>query len=276
MEQIGMIGVGAMGLALLERLRLEDVQATVYDTNPASLDQAHVLGCKIASSAAEVAQGSTLIDIVVRTDEDVIQCMSGTEGVLGRARPGTLVILHSSILPQTVKKMEEEAHGKSVHVVDACMCGVPSTVRAGDLYFLLGGPKEIIPRAELHLLKMGKQVFHTGPVGTAAVAKLIHNMIIGAETLIIHEAIQIGLAGGIPYPQALEMMREIGHESVLKRWQKTFDPSGKNPLPRSGRNVMNKDIPLVAELARLYGLDLPITEQLGQAAMRIVKANESR
>jgi hypothetical protein len=72
------------------------------------------------------------------------------------------------------------------------------------------------------------------------------------------------------------MMRAIGHESVLNRWQKTFDPSGKNPLPRSGRNVMNKDIPLAAELARLYGLNLPITEQLGQAAMRIVKANESR
>jgi hypothetical protein len=39
---------------------------------------------------------------------------------------------------------------------------------------------------------------------------------------------------------------------------------------------MNQDVPLACDLARLYGLDLPITEQLGKAAMRIVKANESR
>ena len=54
------------------------------------------------------------------------------------------------------------------------------------------------------------------------------------------------------YPKALEMMRRIGHDSVLNRWQRTFDPSGADPLPRAGRNVLSKDIPLTAELARLY------------------------
>jgi len=100
-------------------------------------------------------------------------------------------------------------------------------------------------------------------------------MVSGSETLIVHEAIQIGSAGGIPYPQALEMMRQIGHDSVLNRWQKTFDPSGKNPLPKSGRNVTNKDIPLAAELARLYGLDVPITEELAKSAARVVEANNA-
>ena len=42
------------------------------------------------------------------------------------------------------------------------------------------------------------------------------------------------IAGGIPYPKALEMMRRIGHDSVLNRWQRTFDPSGADPLPRVG------------------------------------------
>jgi hypothetical protein len=71
----------------------------------------------------------------------------------------------------------------------------------------------------------------------------------------------------------LEMMRQTGHDSVLNRWQRTFDPSGENPQPKSGRNVMNKDIPLAAELARLYGIDVPITQELAKAAARVVKAN---
>jgi 3-hydroxyisobutyrate dehydrogenase-like beta-hydroxyacid dehydrogenase len=115
-----------------------------------------------------------------------------------------------------------------------------------------------------------------GAIGTGAVCKLIKNMLGGAETLIVHEAIQIGIAGGIPYPKALEMMRRIGHDSVLNRWQRTFDPSGADPLPRSGRNVLNKDIPLVAELARLLHADTPITQQLAAAAERVVAANEKR
>lgn len=273
MERVGMIGAGAMGLALLERLKIAAVQATVYDNDSSALEAARALGCEIVSSPADVARRSTLIDIVVRTDEDVVQCMTGPDGVLAGAACGTLALLHSSILPQTVKQIEAAAQKKSVFVVDACMTGVPATVRAGELCFVVGGVEDLVARAEPHLLRMGKQVFHMGPIGTGAVAKLIKNMVSGSETLIVHEAIKIGLAGGIPYPETLEMMRRIGHDSVLNRWQKTFDPSGKNPLPKSGRNVMNKDIPLAAELARLYGLDVPITQELAKAAARVVKAN---
>lgn len=273
MERVGMIGAGAMGLALLERLKIAAVQATVYDNDSSALEAARALGCEIVSSPADVARRSTLIDIVVRTDEDVVQCMTGPDGVLAGAACGTLALLHSSILPQTVKQIEAAAQKKSVFVVDACMTGVPATVRAGELCFVVGGVEDLVARAEPHLLRMGKQVFHMGPIGTGAVAKLIKNMVSGSETLIVHEAIRIGLAGGIPYPETLEMMRRIGHDSVLNRWQKTFDPSGKNPLPKSGRNVMNKDIPLAAELARLYGLDVPITQELAKAAARVVKAN---
>src|SRR5262249_5569684 len=147
MEHVGMIGVGAMGLALLERLRLAGVEATVYDTYPQALEQAHVVGCKIASSAAEVAKNSTLVDVVVRTDEDVVQCITGTDGILQTANPGTLVLVHSSVLPQTVKQVEAAAQAKSVFLIDACMTGVPDTVRSGELCFVVGGGSNLVLRA---------------------------------------------------------------------------------------------------------------------------------
>jgi 3-hydroxyisobutyrate dehydrogenase-like beta-hydroxyacid dehydrogenase len=275
-EKIGMIGTGAMGLALLERLKVAGVNAVCYDAYAPALEQAGALGMRTVGSSAEVAAESTLIDIVVRTDEDMVDCVIGSHGVLANAQPGTLLLLHSSILPQTMIKVGQAASGKGVHVVDACMTGVPDAVRAGELCFVVGGAEDLVQRARPHLLKMSKEVFHMGPLGTGAVGKLIVNMLGGAETLIVHEAIQIGLAGGIPYPKALEMMRRIGHNSVLNRWQRTFDPVGNDPLPRSGRNVLNKDIPLVAELARLHDLDFPITRQLAASAKRIVDANEKR
>jgi len=277
MESIGMIGTGAMGLALLERLKLAGEKDVVcFDAYAPALDSATALGYRAASSAADVAKQATLIDIVVRTDQDMLDCVLGSNGVLGTAQPGTLLLLHSSILPHTVKEVRAAAHARGVHTIDACMTGVPDTVRAGNLSFVVGGADEDVERARPHLLKMSKEVFHMGPIGTGAVGKLIKNMLGGAETLIVHEAIEIGIAGGIPYPKALEMMRRIGHDSVLNRWQRTFDPSGSDPLPRSGRNVLNKDIPLVAELSRLLGTDTPITQQLAAAADRVVAANAKR
>lgn len=272
-----MIGTGAMGLALLERLKLAGVNDVIcYDAYGPALDSATALGYRAATSAAEAAKQATLLDIVVRTDQDMLDCVLGPNGVLQGAQAGTLLLLHSSILPHTVKKVDEAARAKGVHAIDACMTGVPVTVRAGNLSFVVGGAEEDVERAKPHLLKMSKEVFHMGPIGTGAVGKLIKNMLGGAETLIVHEAIQIGIAGGIPYPKALEMMRRIGHDSVLDRWQRTFDPAGNDPLPRSGRNVLNKDIPLVAELARLLNADTPITQQLAAAADRVVAANEKR
>jgi 3-hydroxyisobutyrate dehydrogenase len=276
MEKIGMIGTGAMGLALLERLKLSGEVAVCYDAHGPSLGQARALGMLAVTSSAEVAAQATLIDIVVRTDQDMLDCVLGAQGVLKTAQPGTLLLLHSSILPRTVQQVEAAARAKGVDAIDACMTGVPATVRAGELSFVVGGAEESVERAKPHLLKMGKEVFHMGPIGTGAVGKLIKNMVSGSETLIVHEAIEIGLAGGIPYPKALEMMRRIGHDSVLNRWQRTFDPSGNDPLPRSGRNVLNKDVPLAAELARLYGVDTPITQQLAASADRVVAANEKR
>jgi 3-hydroxyisobutyrate dehydrogenase len=276
MEKVGMVGTGAMGLALLERLKLANVEAVCFDSHAPALEPVRALGMRAVNSSAEVATQSTLIDIVVRTDQDMLDCVLGPKGVLEGSGPETLLLLHSSILPQTMSKVADAVRAKGAHAIDACMTGVPDTVRAGNLCFVVGGADQLVERARPHLLKMSKEVFHMGPLGTGAVGKLIVNMLGGAETLIVHEAIQIGMAGGIPYQKALDLMRRVGHNSVLNRWERTFDPSGNDPLPRSGRNVLNKDVPLVAELARLYHLDVPITQQLSASAQRIVEANERK
>lgn len=109
-----------------------------------------------------------------------------------------------------------------------------------------------------------------GPLGSGNVAKIIKNLVTGAEALVIHEAIQIGEAGGIHYREALEMMRRVYDGTVLNRWPEWFDPSGTGPTPSAGTNIFDKDIPLAAELGRQYGLDLLITDQLAAAGKRLL------
>src|SRR5439155_24332597 len=131
METVGMVGLGAMGSALLERLRLAHVESVVYDISAEAMDGARAAGAEPVASAAEVARAATIVDVVVRSDDEVLECALGEGGLLEGARPDALLLLHGTILPHTTRRVAEAAEKRDVHVIDACMLGVPDAVRRG-------------------------------------------------------------------------------------------------------------------------------------------------
>ena len=269
MEKIGFIGTGAMGSALLSRLRLANVQATAFDIAPSAMESARREGAQTAASAKAVAQSATIIDVVVRTDEDVFTCMLGTDGVLEGAAPGALVLLHSTIRPATTKKIALEAADKRVYVIDACMTAVPAVVREGGLTFLVGGQKALFERAKAHLLSMAKDAIYMGPLGCGNVAKLFKNMVTGSEALIVYEALQIAKAGGINAKAALDLMRKTKSAHVLERWESRYDLSGGDIKFKAGANLYDKDLPLAAEVGKSLGADIPVTEALAKLGIKL-------
>jgi len=270
METVGFVGTGAMGTALLSRLQLVPISATAFDIVPQALEQAKSLGAEPAASAKAVAQRSTLIDVVVRTDQEVLDCTLGDEGIFEGASPGTLVLLHSTIRPTTTKQVAQAAADKRVYVIDACMTGVPAVARDGGLTFLVGGQKALFNRAKPHLLRMGKDAVHMGPLGSGNVTKLIKNLVTASEALIIYEAIQIGKAAGIDYRAALDLMKETQSEPFLNRWENRFDLSGPELKFNFGANLYDKDLPLAADVGKALGADIPVTEELAKLGSRLI------
>jgi len=269
METIGFVGTGAMGTALLSRLRIARICATAFDLVPDALEQAKAVGAEPAASAKAVAQRSTLIDVVVRTDQEVLDCTLGDDGIFEGASPGTLVLLHSTIRPTTTKQVAQAAADKRVYVIDACMTGVPSVARDGGLTFLVGGQKALFNRAKPHLLSMGKDAIYMGSLGSGNVTKLIKNLVTASEALIIYEAIQIGKAAGIDYRAALELMKRTQSEPLLNRWETRFNLSGPELKFNSGANLYDKDLPLAADLGRALGADIPVTGELAELGIRL-------
>jgi 3-hydroxyisobutyrate dehydrogenase-like beta-hydroxyacid dehydrogenase len=269
MEKIGFVGTGAMGSALLSRLKLANVTALAFDIAPAALTAARKEGAETVSSAKAVAQACTLIDVVVRTDQEVLQCVLGEGGVLEGAAPGSLVLLHSTIRPTTTKKVAEAAADKRVNVIDACMTAVPKVVREGGLTFLVGGQKAFFERAKPHLLKMAKDAVHMGPLGCGNVTKLFKNMVTASEALVVYEALQIAKAGGVSYQAALDVMQKTKSQHILDRWDSRYDFSSGELKFISGTNLYDKDLPLAAEVGRTLGADIPVVEALAKLGIKL-------
>lgn len=269
MERIGFVGTGAMGTALLSRLKLSGGHALAFDIAPAAMEAARQEGAETVTSAKAVAQASTLIDVVVRTDQDVIDCMLGKDGILEGAAPGSLVLLHSTIRPATTKKIAEIAADKRVNVIDACMTAVPAAVRQGGLTFLVGGQKAFFDRAKPHLLRMGKEAFHMGPLGCGNVTKLFKNMVTAAEALVVYEALQIARAGGVSYKAALDVMQKTRSQHVLDRWESRYTIENGELKFIPGSNLYDKDLPLAAEVGKTLGAEIPVVEALGQLGVKL-------
>jgi 3-hydroxyisobutyrate dehydrogenase-like beta-hydroxyacid dehydrogenase len=269
MEKIGFVGTGAMGSALLSRLKLANVPAAAFDISPAAMEAARKEGAQTTTSAKAVAQASTMVDVVVRTDQEVLDCTMGKNGILAGAAPGTLVLLHSTIRPTTTKKIAEAAAETRVYVIDACMTAVPSAVRQGGLTFLVGGQKALFDRAKPHLLNMAKDAVYMGPLGCGNVTKLFKNMVTASEALIVYEALQIGKAAGIDYKAALDLMKKTKSQNILDRWETRFDLSGGDFKFNVGTNLYDKDLPLAAEVGKALGAAIPVTEQLAALGIRL-------
>ncbi len=268
-EAIGLIGVGQMGSALLERLRLAGIAPTVYDADPMARDAARADGATLADSPAAVARASTLVHVVVWSGQDVLDAVLGSDGVLAGARPGTLVLLHSTVHPATTRAIAESAATRDVAAIDACMVGPPPIVRAGNVVFLVGGPPELVQRARPHLLRLGRALIHMGPLGAGNAAKIAKNLVSGAEAYVVHEALQIAEAAGIRYPDVLRMLQEVQTGSLLAHWERVFDASGASPIPRLNKDIPRKDLPLATQYARELGVEAPIADQLAAAAARL-------
>jgi 3-hydroxyisobutyrate dehydrogenase-like beta-hydroxyacid dehydrogenase len=269
MEKIGFVGTGKMGTALLYRLKLANVSATAFDIAPEARVAGQAEGAEILPSAKAVAENSTIIDVVVRTDREVVDCMIGDNGVLEGAAPGALVLLHSTIRPTTTKAVAEAAADRRVNVIDACMTAVPSVVREGGLTFLVGGQKALFERAKPHLLRMAKDAVHMGPLGCGNVTKLFKNMVTASEGLIVYEALQIAKAGGVSYRAALEIMQKTKSQHVVDRWDTRFDLTGGELKFKAGSNLYDKDLPLAAAVGKSLGAEIPIVEALSAQGIKL-------
>ena len=269
MEKIGFVGTGAMGSALLSRLKLTNVSALAFDIAPRALQAARSEGAEAASSAKAVAQACTMIDVVVRTDQEVLQCVLGNDGILEGAAPGSLILLHSTIRPITTKKVAEAAADKRVNVINACMTAVPSVVRQGGLTFLVGGQKAFFERAKPHLLKMAKDAVHMGPLGCGNVTKLFKNMVTASEALVVYEALQMAKAGGVSYKAALDVMQKTKSQHILDRWDTRYEFSSGELKFISGTNLYDKDLPLAAEVGKTLGAEIPVVEALAKLGIKL-------
>src|SRR5215831_1299833 len=135
---VGFIGVGNMGNPMAANV-LKQFPMTVYDANPKAMENLVKDGAKRAGSVPEVVDSSEIVFTSLPASPDVEKVYLEPGGLVDRAKPGTILIDLSSVLPSTPRKIEPRAKARGVFFLEAPVSGGVSGARAATLAIMVGG-----------------------------------------------------------------------------------------------------------------------------------------
>lgn len=265
-ETVALIGVGALGKALLQQILKTGRRVQAYDVNEAARSAAAQLGASVAPSAAAAAKGASRLHVLVASDQQLIDATLGTAGVLDNAERGSVLLLHSTVLPATTVWIAHAAAEKGVTTIDAPITGVPQRLAAGHGVFLVGGPDDAVAGVRSYLLELGSDVYQFGPLGSGNVAKLAKNLYNASERVLLSEILDLVAAGGIDMRQFMAMQIASSPRPAATEWEENFTLADGRAKHRPTTNLFGKDVAIAAAYSRSLGLEAPLTEGVARTA----------
>jgi 3-hydroxyisobutyrate dehydrogenase len=246
---VGFIGVGNMGNPMAGNVLKGGFPFTVFDRNPAAMANLVAAGARKAGSAQEVVEQSDVVLTCLPASPDVEALYLDAGGLVERAKPGTILIDLSSVLPSTPRKIEPRARARGVHFLEAPVSGGVTGARAATLAVMVGGDAEILERVRPVLRAIGPNIFHVGPVGAGNTVKAINNMMASVNSLAMMEGLVVGLKAGLDAMTIYEVVKaSSGGSKALERIPANIVP--RNFAPGFKVQLMNKDLETFNTIAK--------------------------
>jgi 3-hydroxyisobutyrate dehydrogenase len=271
----GFIGLGNIGRPMALRLADWPGGLWVCDIDASATAALESAGAKVAATPREVAEHATCISVMVRDDEQVRAVVSGSDGILAGAAPGCVIIVHSTVHPDTVPELVRLARPLDVQVLDAPVSGGAVGAQDGRLAIMVGGAAEAFDTSRPALERMGDLVLHLGPAGAGTATKLARNLMHFIAFVAAMEASALAQSAGVDVVTLGRIVRHTdaitgGPGAIMHR-----DAAGPlaaddpwRPIFDHVRSLGEKDLTFALELAARFEVPAPLA-QLALARLAI-------
>lgn len=251
---LGVIGVGAMGAPMAERVLAAGGRLVFTARDRAATSGLERAGGRWAETPAAVAAQAGVVLLMVPDLPQVEQLLAGPEGLLvdGRA---LVIAVGSTVSPLGVRalgeRLESETQGR-VKVVDCPVSGGVEGAAAGTLSIMMGGDEDAVSLVRELIAPMGRAV-RLGPLGSGAVAKVCNQMIVGATVLAVGEAAVMAERSGLDLKALLDLLGGgyAGSRILETRAQRFVE---HDHTPSGAAKYMTKDLGFAAALAEGTGV----------------------
>ena len=197
--KLGFVGLGVMGRPMAENLLRAGHELGVWARRREAAVPLQERGARAFASPAELARHADIVFIAVTASADVEQVVFGAEGLSDGARPGLVIVDHSTIAPTAARDIAVRLAPRGIDFLDAPVSGGAAGAAAATLSIMVGGTAAALDKVRPLLAVLGKTIVHVGASGAGQVAKACNQMILVAAIEAAAEAARLAAAHGVDF-----------------------------------------------------------------------------
>jgi 3-hydroxyisobutyrate dehydrogenase-like beta-hydroxyacid dehydrogenase len=273
---VGFIGLGRMGSAMVRRLLRADHRVTVYNRTREKADALRADGAGVADSVAEACRADIVVTMLA-DDGAVEAIVFGAAGVLASLPTGALHVSSSTISVALAQRLAAAHQQAGQRFVSAPVFGRPDAAEAGRLFAIAAGDQTDVDRAGPVLDAFSQKRFYVAErPETANVVKLSGNFLIASMIEALGEALALVDKSGIAPRAFVDIITSTLFDAPVYRTygaliaEQRFEPAGfAAPLGL-------KDVKLALSAAEDLRVPMPIASLLRDRFLSLIAQGGER
>jgi 2-hydroxy-3-oxopropionate reductase len=260
-----------MGKPIARNLMKAGYTLIVHNRSQAGVEELCQEGAERADSPRAVAEMCDVVFTNLPDTPDVEKVVFGENGIIEGCHKGMIYIDNSTIKPETARKIAAALAERGAHALDAPVSGGDVGAKAGTLAIMVGGSEDAFAGARPIFEAMGKTITYVGESGAGQVAKACNQIMVAAQMVAMGELLLLAEKTGVNPERVIEAISG----GAAQCWTLDNKPSRLfegNRSPGFKAHMQHKDLGIVLDTARSYGMPLPATavnQQLYEAMLQL-------
>jgi 2-hydroxy-3-oxopropionate reductase len=260
MLKVGYIGLGLMGKSIARNILKAGFPLVIHNRSRAAVDELVAEGGMAADSPEEVAGAVDVVFTNLPDTPDVELVALGAKGILAGAHEGLIFVDNSTIKPGAARVIARKLAEKGVSSLDAPVSGGDIGAKNGTLTIMVGGDADALAKVMPVFQVMGKTITHVGDAGAGQVTKACNQIMVAAQMVAMGELLVFSKKAGVDPQKVVEAIKA----GAAQCWALDVKPPRLfegNRQPGFKAYMQAKDLNIVMESAREYGIPLPATAE---------------
>ena len=275
-QNIGLIGLGAMGAGMASSLRRAGYNVHVYDIRPEAVSAFIADGGVACDSAQSVADACPTVISVLVNAHQTEQLLFGAGGIAACMQPDSTFVMCSTVDPNWSVRLEQRLEVMGIGYLDAPISGGAAKAASGEMTMMTAGKPAVYARLNGVLEAMAAKVYRLGDqAGNGSKVKIINQLLAGVHIAAAAEAMALGLREGVAADDLYEVITHSAGNSWMFENRMAHVLQG-DYTPLSAVDIFVKDLGLVLDTARATKFPLPLSATAHQMFMQASTAGFGR
>ncbi len=249
-EQIGVIGLGAMGAIFARHLMAEGYDVVGFDTNPDQMASLRDAGMTAAASPKEVADRAEIIISSLPSAAAVDAVISGEDGILQSQALANILIETSTLKISDKIAFHDAMAAGGKEFLDTPISGTPPMVENKTSSLYVSGGKTAYERCVYVLEAFAGANDYVGEVGNGMKMKILANYLVAVHTVAAAECMVFGMKAGLDPKMIHEVLPKGAGGSIMLQVRGEY-MANSDYRYEDGTifNIIRKDLSIISEYA---------------------------